>query len=220
MQFRKAQFAKRSYRNQRNDGNQKGELGSRRGGSRFNRGSEDNRRGEIHKATCGDCGNNCEIPFKPKYDRPVYCRECFQNHKPQKRSVSGFSRYDRGSRYNRDRSPIHSRDNFRKHEYQTNVVYQKKTIDYNSNDSDVFYSNLRTKLFGILGKKKCVICGFDDERVLGFGQIDDKESFNFAQRGDIPSSWEKYVSEPELAKKKLQILCLNCNQIKQKEFND
>ncbi len=169
-------------------------------GPRFNRGSEDNRLGEMHNVTCGDCGNECQIPFKPKYDRPVYCRECFKNHKPQKRSDSGFSRYDR------DRTPIHSRDNFRKREYQ------KKTIDYNS--------NLSPKLFDILEKKECIICGFDDERALGFGQIDEKDSLNFVQRENIPSSWEKYVSEPELAKEKLQILCLNCNQIKQKKFND
>jgi CxxC-x17-CxxC domain-containing protein len=154
----------------------------------------------MHKVTCGDCGNECQIPFKPKYDRPVYCKECFKNHKPQKRSDSEFSRYDR------DRTPINSRDNFRKHEYQ------KKTIDYNS--------NLSPKLFDILDKKECVICGFDDERALGFGQIDDKESLNFVQRENIPSSWEKYVSEPELAKEKIQILCLNCNQLKQEEFND
>jgi len=47
-------------------------------GSRFSR---DDRPREMHTATCGDCGNECQIPFKPKEDRPVYCRECFQNHK-------------------------------------------------------------------------------------------------------------------------------------------
>jgi len=30
---------------------------------------------EMFTATCGDCGNECQIPFKPKGDRPVYCRE-------------------------------------------------------------------------------------------------------------------------------------------------
>jgi len=39
---------------------------------------------EMHKATCADCGNECEVPFVPKEDRPVYCRECFANHKPQR----------------------------------------------------------------------------------------------------------------------------------------
>ena len=36
---------------------------------------------EMFKATCGDCGNECEVPFKPKDDRPVYCKECFQTHR-------------------------------------------------------------------------------------------------------------------------------------------
>ncbi|MEE6245765.1 MAG: CxxC-x17-CxxC domain-containing protein [Thermoproteota archaeon] len=36
---------------------------------------------EMHKATCSDCGNECEVPFKPKDDRPVYCKDCFQKHR-------------------------------------------------------------------------------------------------------------------------------------------
>jgi len=259
MEFRKAQFAKKSYRYQRNDGNQKDEQDSRTGGSRynrdsrtggsrfnrndngsrFNRGSEDNRRGEMHKATCGDCGNECQIPFKPKYDRPVYCKECFQNHKPQEHS--GGSRFSRGSsygrgasygrnyrssgynqgqtRFQRDRTPINSRDNFRTTKYPPNrdESYRKNSRD---NNSISFYSTLRKKLFAILGEKKCVNCGFDDERALGFSPTDDVTSFDYIQRAGAASSWEKYISDPDLAKKKLQIICLNCNQIKQKELND
>ncbi|PIV69088.1 MAG: hypothetical protein COS08_05405, partial [Euryarchaeota archaeon CG01_land_8_20_14_3_00_38_12] len=30
---------------------------------------------EMHKATCADCGKECEVPFEPSGDRPVYCRE-------------------------------------------------------------------------------------------------------------------------------------------------
>src|SRR3972149_81283 len=104
MEFRKARFAKRSDRYPSNDRTQS-ERGSRSGGSRyggssgggsryggssgggsryggssgggsrFNRGSDGNRRIEMHNAICGDCGNECEIPFKPKDSRPVYCRE-------------------------------------------------------------------------------------------------------------------------------------------------
>ena len=36
---------------------------------------------EMHKATCSDCGAECQVPFKPKDGRPVYCRDCYQNHK-------------------------------------------------------------------------------------------------------------------------------------------
>jgi ATP-dependent RNA helicase DeaD len=32
---------------------------------------------ETHKAVCTDCGNECEVPFKPDPSRPVYCRECW-----------------------------------------------------------------------------------------------------------------------------------------------
>ena len=36
---------------------------------------------EMHKAVCADCGKECEVPFKPKEGRPVYCRECYQKHR-------------------------------------------------------------------------------------------------------------------------------------------
>ncbi len=35
----------------------------------------------MHKATCADCGNECEVPFEPKEGRPVYCRDCFKKHR-------------------------------------------------------------------------------------------------------------------------------------------
>jgi CxxC-x17-CxxC domain-containing protein len=36
---------------------------------------------EMHKAVCADCGEECEVPFKPQEGRPVYCRNCYQKHK-------------------------------------------------------------------------------------------------------------------------------------------
>ena len=39
---------------------------------------------EMHKATCADCKQETEVPFKPSGDRPVYCRECYQNHRPKR----------------------------------------------------------------------------------------------------------------------------------------
>ena len=40
---------------------------------------------EMHKATCADCQKECEVPFKPSGDRPVYCRECFSKRKNEGR---------------------------------------------------------------------------------------------------------------------------------------
>ena len=39
---------------------------------------------EMHSATCAECGKETEVPFKPDGSRPVYCRECFQKHKPKR----------------------------------------------------------------------------------------------------------------------------------------
>ncbi|MDD5615273.1 MAG: hypothetical protein PHH85_03645 [Candidatus Methanoperedens sp.] len=39
---------------------------------------------EMHKATCADCKQETEVPFKPSGDRPVYCRDCYQNHRPKR----------------------------------------------------------------------------------------------------------------------------------------
>ncbi|MFC1624341.1 CxxC-x17-CxxC domain-containing protein [Candidatus Omnitrophota bacterium] len=30
---------------------------------------------------CVDCNKECEVPFKPSGDRPVYCKECFSRRK-------------------------------------------------------------------------------------------------------------------------------------------
>jgi len=37
---------------------------------------------EMHKAVCSECKKECEVPFKPTEGKPVYCRDCFQKHKP------------------------------------------------------------------------------------------------------------------------------------------
>ncbi len=33
------------------------------------------------RVICADCSKECEIPFKPSGDRPVYCKECFAKRK-------------------------------------------------------------------------------------------------------------------------------------------
>ena len=36
---------------------------------------------EMFDAVCAECGAPTKIPFQPRNDRPVYCSNCFQNHK-------------------------------------------------------------------------------------------------------------------------------------------
>src|SRR5215216_7165771 len=33
---------------------------------------------QMYPAVCSECGRDTEVPFEPRSDKPVYCRECFQ----------------------------------------------------------------------------------------------------------------------------------------------
>lgn len=36
---------------------------------------------ELFPATCASCGKQTQVPFKPRGDKPVYCRDCFSRNK-------------------------------------------------------------------------------------------------------------------------------------------
>ena len=46
------------------------------GKKRFNS-RDDGFKPTMHKAVCSKCGDDCEIPFKPTGNRPVFCSNCF-----------------------------------------------------------------------------------------------------------------------------------------------
>lgn len=55
---------------------------------------------EMHKAVCDKCGKNCEVPFRPSGDKPIYCSECFEgkdggNSRSPARRDSGRSDFGR-----------------------------------------------------------------------------------------------------------------------------
>ncbi len=33
---------------------------------------------EMHQTVCSECGQECEVPFKPNGRKPVFCRACFK----------------------------------------------------------------------------------------------------------------------------------------------
>lgn len=37
------------------------------------------KRPDMHKATCSECGKMCEVPFRPSSDKPVFCNDCFSS---------------------------------------------------------------------------------------------------------------------------------------------
>ncbi len=53
------------------------------GGFRGRDGGRGRDRGPVtmHQAVCDQCGKNCEVPFRPSGDKPVYCDDCFAGKK-------------------------------------------------------------------------------------------------------------------------------------------
>jgi CxxC-x17-CxxC domain-containing protein len=47
----------------------------RSGGSDSGYGSRGQRL--MYPATCAQCGKQTEVPFQPRGDKPVYCRDCY-----------------------------------------------------------------------------------------------------------------------------------------------
>jgi len=70
----------------------------RSGGGGFGRGGGFRRRSfndgprEMHKAVCAECKKECEVPFKPSQDRPVFCKECYFKKKDAENAGSGSPR--------------------------------------------------------------------------------------------------------------------------------
>lgn len=57
-------------------------------------GDRNGSRRDMHKAICSDCGNNCEVPFRPTGDKPIFCSDCFKG----KRDNSQRDSRDAGGR--------------------------------------------------------------------------------------------------------------------------
>lgn len=51
----------------------------------------------MHRATCSECGNSCEVPFKPTNSRPVFCMNCFKKDGSAKPRRSEEKSYDNRS---------------------------------------------------------------------------------------------------------------------------
>ncbi len=58
---------------------------SRDGGGGYRGGYEQGER-QMFPAICSQCGKETEVPFQPRNDRPVYCSDCYEAHRPAGRS--------------------------------------------------------------------------------------------------------------------------------------
>lgn len=87
----------------RNFNNNRG-GGSRGGGKRFGGGRDSNRgsgrdfnRQSMHHAVCDECGSDCEVPFRPTGDKPIYCNNCFQGKRDTGSSKFGKKEFRKPS---------------------------------------------------------------------------------------------------------------------------
>lgn len=69
----------------------------------------------LYKAVCADCRKECEVPFKPSGERPVYCKECFS----KRRVISPF-------KANPNNRPVVSAPAPSSHIGHTTVIEKKK----------------------------------------------------------------------------------------------
>ncbi len=58
--------------------------GGRSGGRGFSGGSREPR--QMYSVTCASCGNQAQVPFLPRGDKPVYCGDCYQVQSTNRRS--------------------------------------------------------------------------------------------------------------------------------------
>ncbi len=80
--------------------------------------------------------------------------------------------------------------------------------------------NMRLLVMDILGGRVCVTCGYDENtRALQLDHIDDKGHEDRYHFTNIWSMYSFYLKNPEITREKLQVLCANCNTIKQSENN-
>lgn len=62
-------FSDRSF----GGGNRSRSFGGNRGG--FDRNRNDR---QMYNAVCDKCGRDCQVPFQPTGEKPVYCSDCFE----------------------------------------------------------------------------------------------------------------------------------------------
>lgn len=103
------------------------------GGGRSNFRGGDSREVTMHKAVCDECHKECQVPFRPSGDKPIYCSDCFSSKKGND---------DRGPRkdFGGDRGP---RRDFNNKPEQSS--FSKPVVSV-SNDNTKQLAEINTKL--------------------------------------------------------------------------
>lgn len=116
------------FRDKRGGGFDRRDSGGRGG---FNRGGNGGGNGggfdrpAMHRATCAECGQSCEVPFKPTGERPVYCSNCFKNkdegapRRDDRHEHRAESRFDSRPEHREFSKPVVSASSFSNEQFET-----------------------------------------------------------------------------------------------------
>lgn len=100
---------KPAYKNKRNDkyqgGKRFGSASSPWKRKSFDRGD----RREMFDATCTECGNDCQVPFRPNGSKPVKCHNCFKRDGDSFDRGGSFQKHERRPAPAADTSKIEAR---------------------------------------------------------------------------------------------------------------
>ena len=67
----------------RNNGPRNSRGADRNFSSYNNRGSQRSADRQMYDVVCDGCGAATQVPFQPRGDKPVYCRDCFNRNNPR-----------------------------------------------------------------------------------------------------------------------------------------
>lgn len=99
--FEKRSFGPKKFGGDRERSFDKPRFGGERGGFR------DGGKPMMHEAVCSECGDRCQVPFRPNGRKPIFCSKCFekQGNGGSERSFDRprFDREDRGG-FGKDKS--------------------------------------------------------------------------------------------------------------------
>lgn len=122
----------------------------KRGGRRF--GGDNSQRHSIHKAVCSECGNNCEVPFKPTGSKPIFCDDCFRGKRGAMSNSFGRKDFNEKKMYSAVCSKCGSSCELPFRPKEGKPVYCDECFGKGGNSSKKDTGNLNEQ-FGILSDK-------------------------------------------------------------------
>ncbi len=139
--------------NKRGGGSNRSFGGNKSYGGGRDSGGRDGGRPTMHRATCSDCGDSCEVPFKPTGSKPIFCSDCFGKQDSAGRGNTGRDS-GRSNRFGGDRRDRSSREDRQMHDAICNKCGKNCQVPFKPTaGKDIFCSECFEQSGGNKGRK-------------------------------------------------------------------